>query len=390
MGNFLRSLSDALQMSMGMFWQIAWSLGLGFTITSVIEIAVSRDKIIGRFGKSGFREIAIATFFGAISSSCSYAAASTSRAVFKKGASFISSMAFLFSSTNLVIELGVILWLLMGWQFAIAEWLGGIILITLMAILVKLTYPKKIIEAARAIQTKSQKECCSHEDMHQEDMNVDHVHVQVESVNAAPRLNKLFSPDILKSIAGNYFMEWSMLWKDLLVGILIAGVITAFVPQDVFNILFLKQASPLVREIAGAFIGPMIAIITFVCSIGNVPLAAIFWSQGMGFSGVLSFLFADLIVIPLLDVYRKYYGWKLMWYILIVFYTTMVFAGLIMSLPFNLFHLIPGHTINVREELTSFSFNYTFFLNVFFGLLSGYFFFLTRKKSGQKANHMHH
>jgi hypothetical protein len=185
-------------------------------------------------------------------------------------------------------------------------------------------------------------------------------------------------------------MEWSMLWKDLVIGLLIAGVIAAFVPQSVFDILFFKNASPVVRELVSAFIGPVIAIITFVCSIGNVPLAAIFWSQGMGFSGVISFLYADLIVIPLLDVYRKYYGWKLTWYIFIVFFITMIFAGLIMSLPFTFFHLIPKNIGNVRSELMSFKINYTFYLNIIFGLISLYFFLLGRRKSVPKVMHAHH
>ncbi|HEX4374986.1 MAG TPA: permease [Puia sp.] len=385
MNNFLSSLSEALLMSLGMFWQIGWSLALGFTITSVIEVAVSQDKIMKRFGKSGFREIAFATFFGAISSSCSYAAASTSRALFKKGASFISSMAFLFSSTNLVIELGVILWLLMGWQFAIAEWLGGIVLIALMSFIVKLTYPKKMIEDARAKQQPAQKKCCG-----MDEMNHDHMHMETMKDNNAPAQVKIFDPQTQRKIAGNYFMEWSMLWKDLLIGLLIAGVIAAFVPQSVFDILFFKNASPVVRELVSAFIGPVIAIITFVCSIGNVPLAAIFWSQGMGFSGVISFLYADLIVIPLLDVYRKYYGWKLTWYIFIVFFITMIFAGLIMSLPFTFFHLIPKNIGNVRSELMSFKINYTFYLNIIFGLISLYFFLLGRRKSVPKVMHAHH
>ena len=185
-------------------------------------------------------------------------------------------------------------------------------------------------------------------------------------------------------------MEWSMLWKDLVIGLLIAGLIGVFVPQHIFDILFLKNSPLVVREIVSTLIGPIIAILTFVCSIGNVPLAAIFWSQGMGFSGVLSFLYADLIVIPLLDVYRKYYGWKLMWYILIVFFITMVFSGLIMSLPFNYFNLIPKRSINVREELTSFKINYTFYLNLIFGIISLYFFLLTKKEDKPGVAHSHH
>ncbi len=384
MYHFLSSLLEALWMSLGMFWQIAWSLALGFIITSIIEVVVSREKIISRFGKSGFKEVAVATVFGAISSSCSYAAASTSRALFKKGASLISSLAFLFSSTNLVIELGIILWLLMGWQFAVAEWIGGIVLISIMSLIVKLTYPKKLVEDARGHQEQSKQACCadtaSGHEGHEETMKP-----------AQTSFNeKMADPEIRRKIAGNYYMEWSMLWKDLVIGLLIAGLIGVFVPQHVFDILFLKDSPLIVREIVSTLIGPVIAILTFVCSIGNVPLAAIFWSQGMGFSGVLAFLYADLIVIPLLDVYRKYYGWKLMWYIFIVFFTTMVISGLVMSLPFNYFNLIPGRNINVREALTSFKINYTFYLNVIFGIISLYFYFLNRKNGKAGMTHTHH
>jgi uncharacterized membrane protein YraQ (UPF0718 family) len=380
-------------MSFGMFWQIAWSLALGFTITSVIEVAISREKIISRFGKSGVKEVAVATFFGAISSSCSYAAASTSRSLFKKGASLISSLAFLFSSTNLVIELGVILWMLMGWQFAVAEWIGGIVLISIMSFIVKLTYPKKIVEEARGHDQPAKQTSCGHA----QQGGHDHASMGMAETSVAEKTEtsfaqKIADPAIRTKIAGNYYMEWSMLWKDLLIGLLIAGLIGVFVPQHVFDILFLKGSPTWVREIVSTFIGPVIAILTFVCSIGNVPLAAIFWSQGMGFSGVLSFLYADLIVIPLLDVYRKYYGWKLMWYIFAVFFVTMVLAGMIMSLPFNFFHLIPKRNIDVRGMLTTFSFNYTFYLNVLFGLISLYFYMLNRKKPKMKTTtmHMHH
>ncbi len=384
MNHFFSSLLEALRMSLGMFWQIAWSLALGFTITSVIEVAISREKIINRFGKTGFKEIALATLIGAISSSCSYAAASTSRSLFKKGASLISSLAFLFSSTNLVIELGIILWMLMGWQFAVAEWIGGIVLISIMSMIVKFTYPKTIVEAARGHVEPPKQASCSHNHSSHDG------HHQSMATGETSFRRKMADPEIRRKIAGNYYMEWSMLWKDLVIGLLIAGLIGVFVPQHVFDILFLKNSPLMVREMVSTFIGPVIAILTFVCSIGNVPLAAIFWSQGMCFSGVLSFLYADLIVMPLLDVYRKYYGWKLMGYILIVFFTTMVISGLIMSLPFNYFHLIPDRNINIRETLMSFKINYTFYLNVIFGITSLYFFLLTKTGDKQVSAHSHH
>jgi uncharacterized membrane protein YraQ (UPF0718 family) len=384
MHHFFSSLYASLWMSLGMFWQIAWSLALGFTVTSVIEVMVSRERIISRFGKSGIKEVALATVFGALSSSCSYAAASTSRSLFKKGASLVSSLAFLFSSTNLVIELGIILWLFMGWQFALAEWIGGIVLISIMSLVVKLTYPEKMVEEARSHEPRVKGPCCSHDHGggHGGNQGSSPSHPAKRSFpgNIADRANR-------KKIAANYFMEWSMLWKDLVVGLVIAGLIAGFVPQHIFDLIFLKNAPEMTREWVGTLIGPVLAILTFVCSIGNVPLAAIFWTQGMGFSGVLSFLYADLIVIPLLDIYRKYYGWRMAGYIFIVFFSTMAISGLVMSWAFHSFHLVPGRHLNVREELTQFRFNYTFYLNLLFGILSLYFFLLAKKVSSGKPSH---
>jgi uncharacterized membrane protein YraQ (UPF0718 family) len=350
-------------MSLGMFWQIGWSLALGFTISAIIQAVVSTEKIKAKFGKSGFKEIALATGFGAISSSCSYAAASTSKSLFKKGASFIVSMAFLFSSTNLVIELGVILFILMGWQFTIAEWIGGVVLIAIMALLVKLTYPKKIIEEGR---------------VHKEVMS-GHTHHEMTSDTKGTFWQKIKTKKARIAIAQNFVMEWSMLQRDLIIGFLIAGFVSVFVSLSFWHVIFLTNSPLYVRVIAGALIGPLIAIITFVCSIGNVPLAAILWSQGMNFAGVLSFLYADLIVIPLLSVYRKYYGWKMMGYMFVIFITTMVATGLIMFVPFYLFHQIPTPSGNIQTQLTNFSFNYTFYLNLIFGALVAYFIYLNWK-----------
>ncbi len=357
--NIISQIGTALLMSLGMFWQVGWSLALGFTIAAVIQAVIPKENIQKKFGKSGVKEIALATGFGAISSSCSYAAASTSKALFKKGASFISSMAFLFSSTNLVLELGIILYLLMGWQFAVAEWIGGIVLISIMALLVKATYPKNIIEEARH---------------HQEERN-EHDHHQAQA-DGRSFWEKIKTKEARIAISQNFIMEWSMLQRDLIIGFLIAGFVAVFVPHSVWGILFLKGSSSTLQVVISALIGPIIAILTFVCSIGNVPLAAILWFQGMNFAGVLSFLYADLIVIPLLSVYKKYYGWKLMWYILGIFFITMVLTGLIMFVPFALLHQIPNPTGNIQAELTQFSFNYTFWLNIIFALVVSYFLYL--------------
>src|ERR1700736_671059 len=265
-------------MAAGMAWQVGWSLVLGFALSGAVQALVSKERMQQLLGRDGVRETALATLYGAASSSCSYAAAALSKTLFKKGAGFIPSLAFLFSSTNLVVELGIILWLLMGWQFTAAEWIGGLVLIAIMTVLVKLTYPKALVEEAR----RHVDEATGH----------DHGSMEGEGTSVAERLR---DPATRVAIAQNFAMDFSMLWKDLVGGFLIAGALAAFVPDGAWKLLFLHGSAPGVQLIGNAIAGPLIAIVSFVCSIGNVPLAAILWRSGLSFGGVLAFLYADLI-----------------------------------------------------------------------------------------------
>src|SRR5580704_11232026 len=253
-------LGGALLLAAGMIWQVAWSLILGFTLSGLVQTLVSKERMQALLGRDGIREIALATGFGAASSSCSYAAAAMSKTLFKQGAALIPSLAFLFSSTNLVLELGVILWLLMGWQFTAAEWLGGLVLIGVMTVLVKLTYPKALVEEARR----------------HVDAGGGHDHGSMEA-QPGPWLARLRDPATRVAVAQNAMMDFSMLRTDLLGGFLIAGVLGAIVPNGACHALFLSGGDPGVRLVENALIGPVIAIFSFVCSIGNVPLAAILW-----------------------------------------------------------------------------------------------------------------
>jgi uncharacterized protein len=370
--DFGGQLGEALLMAAGMFWDVGWSLVLGFTISAVIQAVVSTEQMRRALGRDGVREIALATVAGAVSSSCSYASAAISRTLFKKGAALIPSLAFPFASTNLVIELGIILYLLMGWQFTAAEWIGGVVLIVIMSVLVRLTYPAKLVDEARR---------------HAEPGG-GHEH-EAMTLAGATLWQKLTDPRAHILIARNFAMDWAMLWKDLAGGFLIAGALSAFVPADVWAALFLKGASPWLQVPVNALVGPLIAVISFVCSIGNVPMAAVLWASGISFGGVLSFLYADLIVLPLLDVYRRYYGWRMAAYIAAVFYVTMVLAGLIMDVTFTAAGLVPEPNPNIRAELTSFSFNYTFWLNLVFGALAAYFVWLNWKQP-MDHGHGHH
>jgi len=351
--DLVHRIGEALLLAAGMAWQVAWSLVLGFGLSAAVQALVSKRRMRALLGRDGVREIALATAFGAASSSCSYAAAAMSKTLFKQGAALVPSLAFLFASTNLVVELGIVLWLLMGWQFTAAEWIGGLVLIAVMTALVKLTYPKALVEAAR----RHVDEATGHE------------HGSMEGEGRTLR-ERLRDPATRVAIAQNFTMDVEMLWKDLAGGFVIAGFLAAFVPARGWSAVFLQGASPAARLVENALAGPLVAILSFVCSIGNVPLAAVLWSGGISFGGVLAFLYADLIVLPLLDVYRRYYGVRMTLYIAAVFFATMVIAALVMDGAFTALHLVPHPNPNARTRMTTFSLDATFWLNVAFGAVA--------------------
>jgi len=372
MNHFLVNVGQALLAAAAMAWQVGWSLVLGFVLSGIVQIVVSKDRMREQLGRSGIREIARATGYGAASSSCSYAAAALSRTLFKKGAGLTPSLAFLFSSTNLVVELGIILFLLMGWQFTVAEWIGGIVLVAIMSLLVKLTYPKKLVAEARV----------------HEETGSGHEHGS-ETVEGANLWQKLRNPRTPVLVAQSVAMDWSMLWKDVVGGFLIAGALATFVPPNFWKALFLSGAPPLVQVPANALAGAVIAILTFVCSIGNVPMAAILWGTGISFGGVLSFLYADLIVLPLLDVYRKYYGWKMTAYIFAIFFTTIVTSAMLMDVIFTALHQVPKPNPHILQMVETFSFNYTFWLNVVAAIAVAWFMYLNRTNPMDMSHHDH-
>ncbi len=351
MAYLVHTTLQALLLSAGMIWTVAWSLVLGFAISGLVQSLVSRSRMQSALGRDGLRETALATLFGAASSSCSYASAAVSRTLFKRGAALVPSLAFLLSSTNLVIELGIILYLLLGWQFAVGEWVGGVVMVVLMGLLVRLTCPAALVRAARR----------------HEEPGGGHQHGSAP-VAGDTLLAQLRNPELPVRVARTFVMDVSMLWKDLAIGFLIAGILGAFVPAGWWSALFLHGASPWLRAPANALLGPLVAVVSFVCSIGNVPLAAILWGSGISFGGVLAFLYADLIVLPLLDVYRRHYGWRMAAYIAVLFYVTMVLAGLLIDLAFSAAGLVPAHDTALRTRVAHFSLDYTFWLNLVFGV----------------------
>jgi uncharacterized protein len=366
----LDAIGQSLLTAAGMAWQVLWSLTLGFVISGMIQAYVSRARMSAALGKAGLKEIALATGFGAASSSCSYAAIAAAKSMFKRGAHLIPALAFMFASTNLVIELGLILWQLMGWQFALAEWFGGLVLVSIMTLLVKLTYPKGVVEAGRA-----------HDDRGVSAM--EHGEMLAPGKTLWQKLN---TRQGWVYVAHYVRMDWSMIWKDLCAGFLIAGFIAVLVPASFWNALFIANAPAPLRMVENAVLGPLIAVISFVCSIGNVPLAAVLFSGGITFGGAIAFLYADLIVLPILDIYRKYYGWRLAAYITAILFATMVITGILVDLLFTglnaLFpaaQFIPKANPHLVQSVTSFSFNYTAVLNILAIIVIGLFVLLNIK-----------
>lgn len=370
--HILNMVADGLTMAAGMAWKTGWSIVLGFAISAVLQTIVSAKTLRDKLGSNGLRPVAIATLAGAASSSCSYASAAIMRTLFKKGAALGPSLAFLTASTNLVLELGVILWLLLGWRFMVAEWLGGLVMIAVMIPVSRMLVHQRLIDAAR-----------NHDETHQ---GHDHGAMTVPGDSWYERLR---DPQALPTIASAFAMDWRMLWKDLSVGFLIAGMLSAFVPDRVWQTLFQSHLPAGWRLVAEALVGPLVAMLTFVCSIGNVPLAATLWGGGVGFVGILAFLYADLIVLPLIDAYRRYFGLRMALAIAATLYVSMVVAALVVGGTFELAGLSPRPVAGTHAVAETFAFNYTFYLNVIAATLAAWLFWKARSSSTSHHDHDH-
>jgi uncharacterized membrane protein YraQ (UPF0718 family) len=349
----LRELGDALSFALGMFWEILWALILGFALSGAVQAVVSKGEMRRLLPDDSPRTLGIACGLGAASSSCSYAAVALARSLFRKGANFTSAMAFQFASTNLVIELGIIMALLLGWRFTLGEFVGGPLMIVLMALVFRAVLRRHLVDEARE----------------QADRGVlgrmeGHAEMDMSVHQRRPLWRRLTSAQGFTSTANYFVMDWAAIWIDIAGGFLIAGALAAWVPESWWQSLFLENHDTLAK-FWGPIIGPAVAIISFVCSIGNVPLAAVLWNGGISFGGVLAFIFADLIVLPILDIYRKYYGWKMAGFLLGSFYATMVAAGLIVEFVFDGFGLIPSER-NAKVVEASVTWNYTTVLNIVF------------------------
>jgi uncharacterized membrane protein YraQ (UPF0718 family) len=350
-------LGDALSFAFGMFWEILWALILGFALSGVVQAVVTKREMRRLLPDDSPRSILRASALGAASSSCSYAAVALARSLFRKGADFTAAMAFEFASTNLVIELGIIMALILGWQFTLAEFIGGPLMIILLAVLFRgLLRPELVAQARNNADRGARGRMEGHAEM---DMSVP---------DEGSVWQRLRSPAGFTATANYFVMDWASVWIDIVGGLLIAGALAAWVPDSFWRAIFFAHHATLAK-FWGPLIAPLVAIISFVCSIGNVPLAAVLWNGGISFGGVLAFIFADLIILPILDIYRKYYGWRVAGFLLATFYATMVLAGLIVEFIFQGAGLVPSGR-HAKVQMTSIHLNYTTVLNVIFLLIA--------------------
>lgn len=356
--NLLEPIWHALSMAFAMGWEILWPLILGFTLSGAIQAVVSHKQMSELLPDDKPKTLAKASLLGAASSSCSYAAVALSRSIFKKGGNFTAAMAFEMGSTNLVIELGIIMALLLSWQFTAAEFVGGPIMIALLAIMFRRYLSQKLVKEAREQTNKGLSgKMEGHAAM--DDMAVE---------GDKSIWQKLISPEGRTATSHFFVMDWASIWTDIVLGLLIAGALAAWVPESFWQHLFFTDR-PLLAGIWGPLVGPLIAIVSFVCSVGNVPLAAVLWNGGISFGGVISFIFADLLIIPIIRIYAKYYGKKMAAFLFVTFYTAMVIAGYLVELLFQLLHLVP-HVRNATVLEAGISWNYTTWLNIVFLLLA--------------------
>jgi uncharacterized protein len=361
-GDVIDKIGEGLEQSFLMFYEVWWALVLGFAISAIVQAWVPRARVESALAGSGLGPLARATGLGAASSSCSYAAIAIAKSLFQKGASASTSLAFQFASTNLVWELGLVIWILIGWQFTLAEFVGGFLLIALMAILLRRFVSPRLEEQARE---------------HAQHAQVRHLHPAAEASGSWKE--KVSSVEAWSDVAHNFRGDWKMLWKEITIGFLLAGFI-ALLGDDFFNFLFVEDAPGAVKTIENVIAGPIIAVLSFVCSIGNAPLAAVLWTGGISFAGVIAFIFADLIVLPIVAAYIKYYGLAFALRITALMFVTMVVAALAVDLLFGGVGLIPD-TRPAREEIFgSVELDYKLVLNVLFTVIFAGLLYLTVRR----------
>jgi uncharacterized membrane protein YraQ (UPF0718 family) len=353
------SILRALGMAFAMGWEILWPLILGFLLSAVVEAVVSHQQMSRLLPDDRPRSIVKALALGAASSSCSYAAVALARSLFRKGANFTAAMAFEMASTNLVLELSIIMLVFLGWQFTVAEFVGAPLMVTFLVLLFRRFLGPVMLDEAKQ----------------QADKGIagrmeGHAAMDMSVRGGGSLFSRLTSPEGLTAVSHYFVMDWVSVWMDIVGGLLIAGALAAWVLPDFWQSFFLVN-HPVTARIWGPIVGPLVAMIAFVCSVGNIPLAAVLWNGGISFGGVIAFIFADLIVLPILNIYRKYYGPKMTGFLFVTFYASMAAAALLVELLFAALGLIPQQR-NALVVEASISWNYTTWLNIAFLVLAAY------------------
>jgi uncharacterized membrane protein YraQ (UPF0718 family) len=368
MADVISTIGDGFRQSFLMAYEVWWALVLGFAISAIVQAWVPRQRIESALSGSGVGPLAKATGLGAASSSCSYAAIAIAKSLFQKGASAVTSLAFQFASTNLVWELGLVIWILIGWQFTLAEFVGGIVLIALMAILLRAFVSPKLEVQARE---------------HAQQAQAGHMH---SSETERGWRERITSVDAWTDVAHNFRGDWTMLWKEITIGFFLAGFI-GLLGDDFFNFLFIEDAPSGLKTLENVIAGPIIAVLSFVCSVGNAPLAAVLWSGGIGFAGVIAFIFADLIVLPIVAAYIKYYGREYALRITALMFVTIVLSALLVDGLFSLAGLIPDTRPSRSDIFGSVELDYKLVLNLIAVMIFVVLIYLTTRRG--EPEHVH-
>lgn len=374
MDRFLNQWAEAAYTSTGFFWMALWAFILGYAISSIIQVFVSEDRMKQLMGDSTLKSVSMGSLFGFISSSCSFSALATTKTLFQKGASFIASIAFLLASTNLVIELGIVISIFLGWQFIVGEYVGGFLLIGISWLIISIVRPNNLIKKARA---------------NLKELTTDDSHSHHEHSDENQHEHKTTLTQKWAMVGQKYQMEWNMVWKDVTIGFTIAGLVAAFVPRSFFETLFINTEQggdySFVTLLEHAIIGPVAAFFTFIGSMGNIPLAALLYDNGVSFAGVMAFIFSDLVVLPVLRINAKYYGWKMSLFILMLLFVALTSTSLIMHYGLDWTGFLPKGATNSIMEQEHFQWDYTTFMNIGFLIISGILLWL-----GKKGNHSGH
>jgi len=387
----LHELRQALSFTVGMTWEILWALVLGFVLSAIVQALVPKQRVERLLPDDSPRSLAKATALGIASSSCSYASVALARTLFRKGADFTSAMAFELASTNLVLELGIVIALVLGWQFTLGEYVGGPLMIVFLAVLFRFFLTRRLVDEARA--EAEQGRLGSMEGHAEMDMAVH---------GGGSFWQRLRSPDGFTATSHVYVMEWAAIWRDIAIGLFAAGALAAWVPESWWQSLFLTE-HPTWSHVWGPIIGPLVAVLSFVCSVGNVPLAAFLWNGGISFGGVIAFLFADLIILPILDIYRRYYGLRMAAFLFATFGASMVAAGLVVGFLFDALGLVTQErNAKVESAGVAFTLGVTTWLNVialgvsavlvwrFFATGVGPMLRMMDEPMGEEHDHSHH